>query len=228
MLPLCVFAAASTVGFNVGEDGQPNRPLSQLFRAGIERQRLRALETEGESITIMTVGDAGLGKTSLLSSLFRSELTWPEVSKGSGGARIAEQTVGFDLDGLPFNAHLVDTKGLGDFDPRSSFGLVTRRVEFGLRRTLQQELRINRAAKASSVPGARKEPWSTTAQGQIVDVVIYFFAPHRCRRSDLALLRQLRGKVSILPVLAKADSMTADELERFRAEVSQSSSQSSP
>ena len=54
-----------------------------------------------------------------------------------------------------------------------------------------------------------------------VDVVLYFFSPHRCKGVDLAFLRQLRGRASIVPVLAKADTMTVDELAAFRREVTE-------
>ena len=51
-----------------------------------------------------------------MSSLFRSELVWPEAPKGQPTVRIAEQTVTFDLEGVPFAAHLIDTPGYGDMD----------------------------------------------------------------------------------------------------------------
>lgn len=225
---LALVASAAQLATAFDEGGQP---LSSVFRAGLEQQRLRALEADGESITIMTVGESGIGKTSLLSSLFRTELVWPEAPEGAV-QHISEQTVGFDLDGVPFTANLIDSKGFGDIDPVRGFGLVTKRIDLGLRRTLRQEMRINRLPAPSPAggaePAAARPPRSDGVVNGVVDVVLYFFAPHRCKRSDIALLKLLRGKVSVLPLLAKADSMTADELERFRAEVSQSSSQSSP
>ena len=80
-----------------------------------------------------------------------------------------------------------------------------KRVDTGLRQQLQAESRIRRSALVRT--------------SSSVDVVLYFFAPHRCKRVDIALLRLLCGKVSVVPILAKADSMTAEELERFREEV---------
>jgi hypothetical protein len=50
-------------------------------------------------------------------------------------------------------------------------------------------------------------------------VVLYFFAPHRCKGADIAFLGGLKGKVSIVPVLAKADTMTSDELAAFKRQV---------
>ena len=58
-------------------------PLSVAFREGLKEQALRELESRGESITIMAIGESGLGKTSLLSSLFHTELVWPDAATSS-------------------------------------------------------------------------------------------------------------------------------------------------
>jgi hypothetical protein len=182
--------------------------LAEAFSEGLKQQTLRALETHGESITIMVVGESGLGKTSLLSSIFRTELVWPEGnSNGQPTQHIVEQTVSFDLEGVPFSARLVDTPGYGDSDLQREFGVVIGRLNAGFRRMLLLERRISR-------PDKRQRE-----QQGCVDVVLYFFAPHRCKRADIALLKQLHQKASIVPILAKADSMTTDELAAFRQEV---------
>ena len=182
--------------------------LGYQFSEGLKNQHLRSLETRGESITIMAVGESGLGKTSLMSSLFRAELLWPEQVDGEPTCRIAEQTVTFDLEGVPFSAKLIDTPGYGDTDVLKEFAVVLNRLNGGFRRMLAHERRIRRAEKQ---------------QGEIamerVDVVLYFFAPQRCKPADVALLKQLKGKASIVPILAKADSMTSDELAHFRVQV---------
>ena len=189
------------------------RSLAASLSAGLRQQALRGLETSGESITIMAVGESGLGKTSLLSSLFHTELVWPETAspRGKPTVRIVEQTVSFDLEGVPFSARLIDTPGYGTetISAKGEFGAVLRRINLGFRRELQQERRIQRAD-----PRERERERESS-----VDVVLYFFAPHRCKPVDIALLKQLRGQVSIVPVLAKADSMTTDELATFRVEV---------
>ena len=144
--------------------------LAEAFRDGLKQQAISALETQGESITIMAVGESGLGKTSLMASLFRSELVWPEAPKGQPTVRIAEQTVTFDLEGVPFAAHLIDTPGYGDMEPQREFNVVLGRINHGFRRMLVQERRLRRPAKPR-----HDEPTG-------VDVVLYYFAPHRCKR----------------------------------------------
>lgn len=52
-----------------------------------------------------------------------------------------------------------------------------------------------------------------------IDVILYFFAPHRCKGADIAFLQRLKNKAPIVPVLAKADTMTSEELLAFKEEV---------
>lgn len=52
-----------------------------------------------------------------------------------------------------------------------------------------------------------------------MDVILYFFPPHRAKAVDYAFLRRLQGRASIVPVLSKADTMTFEELEAFREQV---------
>jgi hypothetical protein len=48
---------------------------------------------------------------------------------------------------------------------------------------------------------------------------LYFFPPHRVKAVDYAFLRRLQGRASIVPILAKADTMTSEELELFQEQV---------
>ena len=82
--------------------------------------------------------------------------------------------------------HLIDTPGYGDMDLQREFNVVLGRINHGFRRMLVQERRIRRPSKQAV----------TEATG--VDVVLYFFAPHRCKKADIAFLRQLCGKVRCL------------------------------
>lgn len=87
-----------------------------------------------------------------------------------------------------------------------SFGLVTRTLDAKYRETLRAETRLDRRR----APVARS-PYEYSAasrgQQQHVDVVLYCFNPHRCKGVDVAFLRQLRRRASIVPVLCKARGM---------------------
>ena len=61
-----------------------------------------------------------------------------------------------------------------------------------------------------------------------VDVCIYFLSPHRVKPIDLKFMTELSALAPVVPVLAKADSMTTDELQHFRSGVKQALAQAGP
>ena len=146
----------------------------------------------------MVVGETGAGKTSLLSNLFHRKLDWPV---GTRTGAIKELTVSFQLQGeatetsVPFEARLVDSPGWGDLmSLERSFGLVTRTLDAKYRKTLRAETRLDR--------GSTRSPTSVPFEGgQHVDVVLYCFNPHRCKGVDMAFLRRLKRRASIVPVI---------------------------
>eukprot|EP00908_Phaeocystis_cordata_P012711 Transcript_23709.p2 GENE.Transcript_23709~~Transcript_23709.p2 ORF type:complete len:433 (+),score=136.04 Transcript_23709:190-1299(+) len=179
-----------------------SQSLAKEFREGIRKQTLDELEARGQSITIMVVGDTGVGKSSLLANLFHQELD--DAPKGPT-MKVTERVLNFDLGGVPFSARLIDSPGYGDsLDLTRSLRLVTDYIDFTFARTLASERR------------ARRRPASEREAHMAVDVVLYFFSPHRCKAVDMHFLRKLKGRASIVPVLAKADTMTVDELASFR------------
>ena len=58
----------------------------------------------------------------------------------------------------------------------------------------------------------------TIHQSQI-DVCLYFIAAHRLKAIDLKFMSAIAARVALIPVIAKADSMTAEETVAFRREI---------
>jgi Cys-rich protein (TIGR01571 family) len=52
-----------------------------------------------------------------------------------------------------------------------------------------------------------------------VDGCLYFVPPHRLKQIDLEFMRQLSRICPLIPLIAKADSMTTHELSAFRSEI---------
>merc|ERR1712187_102415 len=105
-------------------------------------------------------------------------------------------------------AILIDSPGWGDtLSLKRNFKIVTNYITKTLRQQLKKETAI----------GRRMQPHHEIARH--VDVVLYVFSPHRCKGIDMAFLKRLHKHVSIVPVLAKSDTMTEEELLKFRGEV---------
>jgi hypothetical protein len=73
-------------------DGEASESaLAVDLKRGLQKQWLRGVDEHGESITIMAVGEAGVGKTTLFSNLFLRDLSSPAGPTQT----ILEQTVHF-------------------------------------------------------------------------------------------------------------------------------------
>ena len=84
-------------------------PLPSTISKGLRQQLIKELEQHGECVTIMVVGETGVGKTSLLSNLFHQQLEWPDSSTSGGRTlRVQEQVVTFDMGGVPFSIRGAD------------------------------------------------------------------------------------------------------------------------
>lgn len=52
-----------------------------------------------------------------------------------------------------------------------------------------------------------------------VDVCLYFIPPHRLKELDLLYMKRLSEHVALIPVIAKADTMTESELYDFKQHI---------
>lgn len=106
---------------------------------------------------------------------------------------------------------MIDTPGFGDLlDIHRSFRSITSYLDNTYEKAFKREAATDRSAdyhKLDSDLG--------------VDAVLYFISPHRLKGLDLELLTRLRGRAAIIPIIAKADTMTVDELRLFRSQVAE-------
>ncbi|KAJ8905098.1 hypothetical protein NDN08_001608 [Rhodosorus marinus] len=197
-----------------GANSDKSTELPELagVRDGIMRQRMNDLGAKGETINIVAVGESGLGKTTLLSNIFSKDLR--AHSGNDSHLHPVMKTIGisqtefkFVMDEVPFRVTMTDTPGFGDsLDLERSFKTVIKYLDFCNKNALQEETRVTRAG-------------STNYEDCLVDAVLFFFAPHRIKEVDLEILRRIDGKAPVIPVLAKSDAMTMEELTLFREEV---------
>eukprot|EP00181_Compsopogon_caeruleus_P004040 CAMPEP_0184683888 /NCGR_PEP_ID=MMETSP0312-20130426/13024_1 /TAXON_ID=31354 /ORGANISM="Compsopogon coeruleus, Strain SAG 36.94" /LENGTH=371 /DNA_ID=CAMNT_0027136589 /DNA_START=193 /DNA_END=1308 /DNA_ORIENTATION=- len=179
-------------------------------RSGIMSQRLETLQKEGEYLTVMCCGESGCGKSTLLQNIFSTRFMEenekpPMVAPTAG---IESTVVSLKVDSVPFYLQWIDTPGYGDqVDVRQGFHHIVNYIDKLYERAMEVEM-----------AAVREENRAFEHLG--VDVILYFISPHRLKELDLAMLRMLKGKAAIIPILSKADTMTTDELRVFRREVS--------
>jgi len=181
--------------------GFANLP-NQVFRKSVKR---------GFQFTLMVVGESGLGKSTLLNSLFLTDLyvntPYQDASlRLSRSMEVRESTCELKEGGVRLQLTIVDTPGFGDnIDNTDCWNAVIKYIDNKFEDYLNAESRVNR----------------TAIQDTRAHCCLYFIAPtgHGLKPLDIEFMKKLHGKVNIVPVIAKADTLTGDECQKFKQRI---------
>ncbi|KAJ3211205.1 hypothetical protein HDU83_002824 [Entophlyctis luteolus] len=187
----------------------PAAPTVSVGIANLPNQRHKIVSRKGTNFTVMVVGESGLGKTTFINTLFTTlmrEYKRPEMRF----ARQLDRTVSIDvvradIEEKGFNVRLsvVDTPGFGDYANNSDCWVPI--VEF-----LDEQHR------------SKLETESRRDRKQFDDlrvhVCLYFIQPtgHTLKPLDIEVMKQLCTRVNLIPVIAKADTITTAEMQAFK------------
>ncbi|CAN6630276.1 cell division control protein 11 [Trichomonascus vanleenenianus] len=177
-------------------------PSAALLRAKKSQKR-------GLKFTVMLCGAGGCGKTTFINTLCGREVVSP-LDRPVFDAQEAHEDPVMELvtvcEDLPddhngvLTIKFIDTPGFGDsLDNTQSFERILRYIEEQFDEVLAEESRIKRNPKFTD---------------NRVHALIYFIEAtgHGLREMDVEFMKLLASKVNIVPVLAKADALTPDEL----------------
>lgn len=105
---------------------------------------------KGFEFTLMVVGESGLGKSTLVNSLFLTDL-YPErviagaVEKQKQTVKLDASTVEIEERGVKLRLTVVDTPGFGDaIDNSDSFNAILEYIDDQFERFLRDESGLNR------------------------------------------------------------------------------------
>ncbi|XP_076868450.1 septin 7b isoform X1 [Brachyhypopomus gauderio] len=181
----------------VGFASLPN----QVYRKSVKR---------GFEFTLMVVGESGLGKSTLINSLF---LTGLYSMEHTGPSHRIKKTVQVDQSkvlmkegGVQLLLTMVDTPGFGDaVDNSNCWQPVIDHIDSKFEDYLNAESRVNRR----QMPDNR------------VHCCLYFIAPsgHGLKPLDIEFMKRLHEKVNIIPLIAKADTLTPEECQQFKKQI---------
>jgi len=182
--------------------GFANLP-NQVFLKSVKR---------GFQFTLMVVGESGLGKSTLINSLFLTDIyvNAPyEDSASKFGKTMEVNASTFELreGGVRLQLTVVDTPGFGDnIDNTDCWNSIIQNIEKKFEDYLNAESRVNR---------------TSAFQDTRVHCCLYFIAPsgHGLKHLDIEFMKKLHEKVNIVPVIAKADTLTADEVYKFKQKI---------
>ncbi|XP_067853701.1 septin-7-like [Heptranchias perlo] len=158
----------------------------------------------------MVVGESGLGKSTLINSLFLSDLYSKEYPGPSlrikKTLQVEQAKVLVKEGGVQLTLTIVDTPGFGDaVDNSNCWQPVMNYIDSKFEDFLNSESRVNRRQMADSR----------------VHCCLYFIAPsgHGLKPLDIEFMKHLHEKVNIIPLIAKADTLTPEECQHFKKQI---------
>lgn len=191
-------------------------PGNPIGISNLPNQRHRIVSRKGGSFTLMVVGGSGLGKTTFINTLFATTIKDHKTYKRSTGRTVDIDIIraglfinsNADLIEKGFNIRLnvIDTPGFTDhinnnhcWTPIINFideqHLSYMNKENGMNRLDIDDLRIN--------------------------ACLYFISPtgHNLSAIDIKTMKLLSGRVNVIPVIAKADTITHGALKAFKQRI---------
>ncbi|XP_072414549.1 septin-12-like isoform X2 [Chiloscyllium punctatum] len=176
----------------------------------LEQMRRKAMK-QGFEFNIMVVGQSGLGKSTLINTLFKSKVSRKSVE--GTDERIPQtvemKSISHDVEekGVRMKLTVIDTPGFGDqINNENCWQPITEFINDQYETYLKEELTVNRKKRI---------------QDTRVHCCIYFIAPtgHSLRPLDIEFMRRLSKVVNIVPVIAKADTLTLEERAIFKEKI---------
>ncbi|XP_030637102.1 septin 9b [Chanos chanos] len=196
----------------VAKAEKPGTDFSYVGIDAILEQMRRKAMKQGFELNIMVVGQSGLGKSTLMNTLFKSKVSRKSV-QATAEERIPKtieiKSISHDIEekGVRMKLTVIDTPGFGDqINNENCWQPIMKFINDQYEHYLQEEININRKKR---IPDSR------------VHCCIYFIPPtgHCLRPIDVEFMRHLSKVVNIVPVIAKADTLTLEERDFFKQKI---------
>ncbi|KAF7702389.1 septin-8-A-like isoform X1 [Silurus meridionalis] len=184
-----------TLGGHVGFDSLPDQLVSKSV-------------SQGFCFNILCVGDTGIGKSTLMNTLFNTVFETEEASHYESNVHLRARTYGMQESNVDLKLTVVDTVGFGDqVNKEESFKPIIDYIDTQFENFLQEELKIKRSL--------------FNYHDTRIHACLYFISPtgHSLRSLDLVTMKMLDSKVNIIPIIAKADTISKSELHKFKIKI---------
>ncbi|KAF3430063.1 hypothetical protein E2986_11673, partial [Frieseomelitta varia] len=197
--------------------------------ATLPEQVHRKSVKRGFEFTLMVLGESGLGKSTLINSLFLGDLYKDRRNLDAAGwylyganiqriektTTIEKKTMDIEERGVRLRLTIVDTPGFGDaVNCEDTWKACSAYIDDQFRQYFTDESGLNRK----------------NIQDNRVHCCLYFIPPYGhgyiqasisvvlnlLRQIDLEVLKRLHRKVNVVPVIAKADTLTTYEVKMLK------------
>ncbi|KAI4895320.1 hypothetical protein NFI96_033908 [Prochilodus magdalenae] len=204
------------------------RPLSLSGHVGFDSlpdQLVNKSTNQGFCFNILCIGETGIGKSTLMDTLFNTNFENFESSHFEPKVKLRAQTYDLQESNVQLKLTVVNTVGFGDQmnkQERQDYSIVIFGVKYcafhsyqqivdyidtQFESYLQEELKIKRSLH--------------NYHDSRIHACLYFIAPsgHSLKSLDLVTMKKLDSKVNIIPVIAKADTISKSELHKFKIKI---------
>ncbi|XP_031790113.1 uncharacterized protein C17orf47 isoform X3 [Piliocolobus tephrosceles] len=179
--------------------------------ATLPNQVHRKSVKKGFDFTLMVAGESGLGKSTLVNSLFLTDLYRDRKLLGAEErivqtVEITKHAVDIEEKGVRLRLTIVDTPGFGDaVNNTECWKPVAEYIDQQFEQYFRDESGLNRK----------------NIQDNRVHCCLYFISPfgHGLRPLDVEFMKALHRRVNIVPILAKADTLTPPEVDRKKRKI---------
>ncbi|XP_067151407.1 septin-10 isoform X1 [Apteryx mantelli] len=195
--------------------GQPQndgcRSLSLSGHVGVDslpEQLVNKSIKQGFCFNILCIGETGIGKSTLIDSLFNTSFDDPVSTHFQPNVRLRAQTYELQESNVRLKLTIVSTVGFGDqIKKEESYQPIVDYIDAQFEAYLQEELKIKRSLHS----------YHDTR----IHVCLYFISPtgHSLKSLDLLTMKSLDSKVNIIPIIGKADSVSKTELQKFKVKL---------
>ncbi|KAI9281848.1 Septin-domain-containing protein [Sporodiniella umbellata] len=187
--------------------------LSGTGIANLPNQRHKLVAKNGANFTIMVCGESGVGKTTYVNTLFTTTIKEPKSQnkrhvKSPPSKTVQIQITKAELEEKMFKVKLsiIDTPGFGDYvNNRHSWIPIVDFIDDQHEKYMRQE----------------QQPCRKGVVDLRVHACLYFVKPtgHTLNPLDIEVMKKLGSRVNLIPVVAKADTLTPTNLEKFKSNI---------
>lgn len=161
----------------------------------------------------MVVGESGLGKTTLVNTLFNKDVLHKRDAADTDADNMEDPAVAIEThssvieeDGVKLNLTVITTPGFGDsLNSTDSWKPIVDEITTRFDHYLEAESRVNRS----------------TITDNRVHALLYFIEPtgHLLKALDIQVMKLVHDKVNLIPVIAKSDTLTDEEIGEFKQRI---------
>ncbi|THD23661.1 Septin-2 [Fasciola hepatica] len=180
---------------HVGFDSLPNQLVNKAV-------------SQGFSFNILCVGETGIGKSTLIETLFNQKFDFVPSLHDLPNPKLKESFFELKEGNVKLKLSVVETCGFGDqLNKEDNIKPVIDYVNSQFEKYLQEELKMKRSLQ--------------NFHDTRIHVCLYFIAPtgHSLKSLDVVAMKALESKVNVIPIIAKSDTVTKVELQKFKARI---------